>query len=92
MNYKLQKLATDIRTYLFLGGLIIAVTAGAMSWANLPGKVKEVEKKTEENQDNIQALAGTIQQYIAVQAAKEEETEKREKLLLKLIEKMTDGQ
>lgn len=48
-------------------------------------KVEKVEVKAEDNKDNIQELASTINEYIAVQSVKEEGDRKREALLIDLI-------
>lgn len=87
---KIEKAAKDIKTYLFLAGLIITMTAGAVGFAKLPKKVEEVEKKAEENKDNIQKLSYDITSYIKVQAEREKAQERREELMYKLLERLNE--
>jgi len=43
-----------------------------------------------ENKDEVQKLASTVHEYIAVQTVKEEADDKREKLLIKIITDMNE--
>ena len=85
---KLKQLATDIRAYLFLIGLVIAIVFGVSTYAKLPEKVEKNKENTKENTVDIQTLTNNVDKFIAVQHSQDKAQERREELLLKLIEEM----
>ncbi len=77
-----------LKTLVFAIALTVALVASVMGFAKLPGKVIEVEAKVTSNTAAIDQLAHTVDKYIGEQMVYKESQEKREELMIKLIEKM----
>ena len=84
METSMKHLKNNYATYL----IIVAVIGGILTWFNVPGKVEAMEQEIYQNQQHLGNLTKTVDIYIQVQSAKEEMQERREELLLNLIEKM----
>ena len=81
----LVNIKTLVITIIFFMGAGIA-TAG---FFKLPARVEKVEKKTEETDDKVQQVASTVDKFVVEQKVIREEENKREQLMLKLIEEVS---
>ena len=76
-----------LRNILFIIGILSAAFLSISTYAKLPEKVEKIESKQEETEDDIQKLAVTFDKYLMRQETLEEAQERREELLLKLLER-----
>lgn len=79
----------NLKAWLASLTVIGVVVAYAFGFAQLPKKVEAMEAASEATEDKVQELAHTVDKYIAVQTAKEEVDEEQKKLLLRVIEKLS---
>lgn len=84
---KIKDLLTDIRTYIGIVVFFTGITYWVITWAEVPTKVKKVEKKAEEVEDKVQQVATTVDKFVLEQRLIQQNQEKREALMLKLIER-----
>ena len=86
----LKNVVKDYKTYIALG----VICAAVLGFTKLPGQVATLAEEVEKNETAVQQLAQTVDKYIAVQNATQAEKakadEKKEELLLKLIEQMVN--
>ena len=83
----LKDIITDIKFWIAVIVLVAGGIVGYLKFQALPQRVEKVEIKTEDNKDNLNKLAGTVDIFIAEQRVIQKEANKREDLMLKLIEK-----
>jgi len=91
-----MKLKADFRIYLAAILIIATITTTALGWWKPPVRVERVEARVEEVsneaeestevvEDEVNKLAVTINQYIAVQTVRQEAQDTREQMMLQLI-------
>ena len=80
----------NIKGWLLGIGIIATITLTVLGYAELPKKVKEVDKKAEQNTEEIKELSSTVEKYIAVQGEVNKGQEKREQLMFEIIQKLSD--
>ena len=84
MNIK--SLVTNVRTYIYLVGIVVIALVSVSSYAKLPKVVEKAKEEIVENKDKVNKLAVTIDKYIMRQEVLQDAQERREELMLKLIE------
>jgi len=82
---KIKDLATDIRTYIFIFGLIVAIVIGITKFHKLPERV-------DKNVDDIQRMTNAMteyssvqQEYVAVNEEWKKGQQKSQELMLEII-------
>ncbi|HUV84894.1 MAG TPA: hypothetical protein VMV86_04245 [Methanosarcinales archaeon] len=72
-----------------IGAIIIiaGIVYGVLQYQNIPKRVKVVEEYQFKQDDQVQELAGTVNSFIVEQRTINVGQDKREALMLKLIEK-----
>ena len=80
---RIAEFVKKFKLVIFLGGVLILIGGRAYSLWFLPERVKEVESKQDQAEDNVDKMAQTIDKYIEVQQVKEEEMEKRQEQQMK---------
>ena len=80
---------TNSKNWWILIVFFISIGVAFAGVIKLPAKVSKLTEDVAVSQDNVQKLANTVEKYISIQATKEIEADKREQLLLKLIEQTT---
>ena len=83
----LKDIITDVKFWIAVIVLVAGGILGYLKFQALPERVQKVEIKTEDNKDNLNKLAGTVDIFITEQRVIQQEANKREDLMLKLIEK-----
>lgn len=76
----IEKLAKDVRTYVFLFCLVVAVVVGVTGWHKLPARV-------EKNEVGIKDVSNTFDKYMMRQMVIEEQADKRADIMFKLLMK-----
>ena len=74
----MKKLLTSMK---FWGGMflfIVAITVGIKGWGELPQRVEKNAKAIEEVAEDKDSLKNAFEQYLAVQAEKEEAEKEKE--------------
>lgn len=82
------KALTDIKTYIVLGVFFMGTIVYAFGYVELPNKVKKVSKDVTDNTVSIQQLTNNIDKYIAVNEVEKKERDKREQMLLDILDVM----
>ena len=67
----------DIKGYVWIIGLIAAITGGVIAYANIPTRVENVETLASKTEDKVDKMAIHIQSYVEMQKVREEGTEQR---------------
>ena len=102
MGINIKSVAADLRTWLFLGGVIVVVSAKVLGYAELPKRVDNVEEHVEgiedgveNNKDGIRKLVLSIDKFVGVQQVREEKQmiideaqDKREGMMFELLKQI----
>ena len=90
---KVKDFFSDIKTWILLIIFFVGIGTAGAAWIKLPKRMDAVEKKQEENKDQVQSVAQTLEKYIEVEKTKEEMKEKSTKeekeLMYKWIEQVS---
>lgn len=78
----------DIRTYMALLAIVGSVFAYLNKWIVLPGQVQAIANDVMNNTQEIENVTANFEQYIAIQAVKEDKDEKYQKEVLDLLKQL----
>lgn len=87
---RVKDVLTNLKTYIALSIFVLGVIAYVFGYVELPKKVEKVESKVTGNTVSIDKLTTNIDKYLAVQEEQKKAQEKRENLMFKIIEQLTE--
>lgn len=90
MLNKIREFFLNTQTWILLVIFFIGIGIAFAGVAKLPEKVSKVEEKIDKTDDKVQELASNVDKYVALNTEQRIGQEKREELMLKLIEGMKD--
>ena len=79
---------TNFKTWITIAVFLVGLVTYVVLFANLPSKVNAMESKLEEDKDNLNALAGNLNEYIIKQDARQEQEDRQEQFLMDIIDKL----
>ena len=86
---KIKELMSDIRVWIGIVVFFIAVGVAFAKVIKIPERVDKIEEKSETTEDNVQQLASDMRIFVETQKTIQAEQDKREALIIKLIEQTT---
>lgn len=93
----LKNIKDNLAVYVGLIGVIVAISGAVTVYAKMPKDVENLQKKNVEQDSKIvdtnnkvEKLADSVDKYVALSAEQKVAQEKREDLILKLIEQKKD--
>ncbi|MES0334833.1 MAG: hypothetical protein SFH39_00525 [Candidatus Magnetobacterium sp. LHC-1] len=93
----LKSIKDNLAVYIGLIGAIVAISGAVTVYAKMPKDVENLQKKNTEQDSKIsdtnnkvEKLADSVDKYVALSAEQKIAQEKREDLILKLIEQKKD--
>uniref|UniRef100_A0A6M3KPF6 Uncharacterized protein n=1 Tax=viral metagenome TaxID=1070528 RepID=A0A6M3KPF6_9ZZZZ len=85
---KIKDFVDKAKNYIFLGGLLIAITSGVILYADLPKQITQIKADHQETEKTVSTLESTMTEYMAVQKVVQESAEKREQMIFELIKEI----
>ena len=85
---KIKDFVDKAKVYIFLGGLLIAITSGVILYADLPKQITQIKADHQETEKTVSTLESTMTEYMAVQKVVQESAEKREQMIFELIKEI----
>ena len=86
MNIK--DFVSDVKFWIGFIIVIAGIVVGFIKFQQLPERVERVEVKTEVNKDSVEKLSNNVDMFIMEQRTIQREQNKREDLMLKILDKM----
>ena len=84
----IKDIVSDVKFWIGLVIVVAGIVVGFLKFQQLPERVEKVEVKTEVNKDSVEKLSNNVDMFIMEQRTIQREQNKREELMLKILDKM----